>query len=46
MGVIMKRRGEVVDGWIGFLMKSLILFVMGWRSLNGFIILGFFWVCM
>lgn len=42
----MKRKGEEVDGWIGFLMNSFILFVMGWSRLKGFIMFGFFWVCM
>lgn len=46
MGVVINRIGEDVDGWIGFLMNSLMLFVRGWRSLNGFMIFGFFWFCI
>lgn len=46
MGVIMKRRGEAVDGRTGSLMKSLTPSATGWRSPNGPTTLGPFRACM
>lgn len=46
IGVVKNKIGEVIDGWMGFLIKSFMLLVIGCNSFWGFIIFGFFWSCI
>lgn len=46
MGVMIKRIGEEVDGWMGSLMNSLTPSATGWRSPKGPTMLGPFRACM
>lgn len=46
MGVMMKRKGEAVDGWMGSLMNSFTPSATGCRRPNGPTMLGPFRACM
>lgn len=46
MGVIMKRKGEEVDGRMGSLMKSFTPSAMGWSRPKGPTMFGPFRACM